>query len=149
MTKLMGSEERVSVPEPIEMEYTVLPRDKTSVCRGRTLSTGLAARLYRRSGTQATILRSTAPRLLGCSACVDSWGFKPRGDCFDFGVQISQPRLDGLTGLCFRQRGRRIEWTLGSLWIQPRDRRAVQMSAERGIPAFSGRVDGAIGNARL
>lgn len=38
---------------------------------------------------------------------------------------------------------------LDSLWIQPRDRRAVQMSSERGIPAFSGRVDGAIGNARL
>lgn len=123
------------------------PAHKTSVCRGRTLSTGLAPRDYRRSGTQTIVLRSSE-RCRACSVALQTWGLKPRGDCFNSGEKILQCRWTGRRA-GVRQRGRRIEWTLDLLWIQPRDRRAVQMSTERGIPAFSGRVDGGIGNARL
>lgn len=132
--------------EPGEVEYCMTPAQDQCL-QGPDIVHDLAPRDYRRSGTQAIVLRSSE-WCRACSVALRAWIFKPRGDCFDSGEQILQCRWTGRRA-GVRQRGRRIEWTLGLLWIQPRDRRAVQMSTERGIPAFSGRVDGGIGNARL
>ena len=126
-----------------------------------TRSTGLAARFYRRCGTKAMVLRSTASDR-ACSVALRAWGFRPVKIVWLWYANLSvtsrwTARLPacGLTCLtCLRAGGSSARsahqiGSLDSLWIQPRDRRAVQMSSERGIPAFSGRADGQTGRQEM
>lgn len=65
---------------------TVLPPRPTSVCRGRTLSTGLAARLYRRRGTTTTCFVRRYLTALARLLCVR--GASDPREMFGSGTQI-------------------------------------------------------------